>query len=434
MKNIIKSVSVLAALTSLAFADGDSADQSKDLKKVIEDQGIYVETAKPGIVLSGYVDAGYSYNFAGNGGVGTRVATDGGTGGNSGSNFSLNAFKLALEKPLSTKNELSAGFRADLIYGDDAASLGNGSAATNSNNLLVEQAFVDLNAPIGNGIVFKVGKFVTPLGYEVIERPANPNITYGNLFVNTIPLYHTGVLSAYKFNDIVDAKLGVVNGANNDQQSTFGTDHAQGAGLLATVNVTAPGGNANIQQGVFLSFNGGGNNAYLAPAIGGTPVGAQTNDTAWVYDIWGTWSPKFNSNLTLGFNGDFGDSTNSNVLAPGTTTEATFAGAAVYAKYQFTKLFSLATRTDWLHEDNQGKFITNSGGTLTGANDVYSFTATGSFDVFENTLLRAEYRADYGSEGLSSSSLDGSPVAGTTGITSSKGLAQLVDLEVVYSF
>ena len=421
MKNIIKSVSVLAALTSLAFA-GD--DQSKDLKKVIEDQGIYVETAKPGIVLSGYVDAGYSYNFAGNHPVASRFGTDGGVNGGTGSNFSLNAFKLALEKPLSTKNELSAGFRADLIYGDDVAALNGSTATANSNNILVEQAFVDLNAPIGNGIVFKVGKFVTPLGYEVIERPANPNITYGNLFQNTIPLYHTGVLASYKVNDIIDVKGGVVNGSNNDYQSTFGsTSRTQGAALLGTVNVTAPGGNANIQQGVFISLNGAGNNATLEAT--------QSNDTAWVYDIWGTWSPKFNSNLTLGFNGDVGDSTTG---VAGVTTETSYEGAAVYAKYQFTKLFSLATRTDWLHEDNQGKFGSGALNAAT-ANDLYSFTATGSFDVFENTLLRAEYRMDYGSEGVTNPVLGGSgdSIAANPGFAASK-LAELVDLEIVYSF
>jgi len=428
LKNIIKSVSVLAALTSLAFA----GDEPKDLKKVIEDQGIYVETAKPGIVLSGYVDAGYSYDFNGAGAVGTRAATDGNTSGR-GSNFNLNAFKLALEKPLSTKNEFSAGFRADLIYGDDASALAGTNATgalnpatTSSNNLLLEQAFVQLNAPVGNGINFKVGKFVTPLGYEVIERPANQNITYGNLFVNTIPLYHTGVLASYKVNDIIDVKGGVVNGANSDQQTGTafggaGGGTPNGVGLLGTVNVTAPGGNANIQQGVFIALN---SNATSNTGLLATPSEAPL----WVYDIWGQWKPKFNSNLTLGFNGDFGEGTQ---YLAGLSNNTTFEGAAVYAKYQFTKIFSLATRTDWLHTDNGGKFTPDG---YAGANDIYSFTATGSFDVFENTLLRAEYRADYGSEGISAGggNLPAGAPFGTAPV--SKGPAQLIDLEIVYSF
>ena len=49
-------------------------------------------------------------------------------------------------------------------------------------------------------------------GYEVIERPANMNITYGQLWQNAFPLTYIGVLSSYRFDDYLDAKLGVVNG------------------------------------------------------------------------------------------------------------------------------------------------------------------------------------------------------------------------------
>ena len=46
---------------------GVSEKQVKELEKMIEDAGIYVETAKKGVVLSGYVDASYSYNMNGGG-------------------------------------------------------------------------------------------------------------------------------------------------------------------------------------------------------------------------------------------------------------------------------------------------------------------------------------------------------------------------------
>ena len=88
MKTMLKTFSAVALLGTLAlrpaFADDtttvaaptdtasdttptDAKDQ-KDLKKVIEDQGInYVETAQKGITLSGYVDTSYTYQFAGGG-------------------------------------------------------------------------------------------------------------------------------------------------------------------------------------------------------------------------------------------------------------------------------------------------------------------------------------------------------------------------------
>ncbi len=53
-------VMVLPVLADDATTTTDAKDQ-KDLKKVIEDQGInYVQTAQKGITLSGYVDASYT--------------------------------------------------------------------------------------------------------------------------------------------------------------------------------------------------------------------------------------------------------------------------------------------------------------------------------------------------------------------------------------
>src|SRR5262245_52618289 len=64
MKTMLKALSVAVLSASLAYA-GDTAKDVKDLKKIVEDQGIYVETAQHGIVLSGYVDTSYTYQFPG---------------------------------------------------------------------------------------------------------------------------------------------------------------------------------------------------------------------------------------------------------------------------------------------------------------------------------------------------------------------------------
>ncbi len=203
----------------------DAKDQ-KDLKKVIEDQGInYVETAQKGITLSGYVDTSYTEQFGGRG-----TAFGGGSGRRchqfdvNNDNFNVNAVKIALEKALPDKNEWAAGFRIDTIYGSDAQVLnslsgGNvlegGGDGTDSSDLLLEQALVKFRIPVGNGLDIYAGKFVTFLGYEVIESPANLNFSRGLLFTNAIPLTHTGVYADYKFNDTFEAKFGIVDGWNN---------------------------------------------------------------------------------------------------------------------------------------------------------------------------------------------------------------------------
>ena len=185
---------------------------AKDTKKVAQNN--FVETAQKGIKLSGYVDMGYSYNFnsAGEQKVVPRFGTDTAYAGD----FNLYAVKLALEKPLTEENKAQAGFRADVMIGEDAnyfadrdsAVLRSDNTEMDSNALFLEQAYVSIRAPIGNGWDFKVGKFVSILGYEVIERPANMNITYGLLF-QQFPLYYTGVLSSYRFEEYLDAKLGL---------------------------------------------------------------------------------------------------------------------------------------------------------------------------------------------------------------------------------
>jgi len=449
---MFKTMAVLALASSVSFA-GEDAKASKDLEKKIQDQAIYVETAKPGVTLSGYVDAGYSFNAEGptkTTGDNVRFGDDSTQRGS----FNLNAFKLALEKPLGDKDDFAAGFRADLMFGQDANILANASSPTftsvnnptagqanglsSATDTFVEQAFVQFRAPVGNGIDFKVGRFVALAGYEVIERPANLNITYGNLFTNMIPLYHQGVEASYKFNDTVNVSGAVVNGWNNSHPSITGgngsSTQPDNYGLIGQVNVNAPGGNANITQTVYYGVNGDAN------ILGNSPT-TTNNDGVFQYDVWGNWKPKFaNDKLLLGFNGDYGRA-GYDVDAVTSKTE-NFYGFALYSKYQFTKIYSLAGRADWIHNTNGAKWADQSsvtgvgglaavgvgGSNLARSNDVYSYTLTSSFDVWENMLLRAEYRIDWGNDwGITAT---GTPSAGSSRF----GASHLVTAEVVYSF
>ena len=84
----------MAVTTSLCKADSAPETSAQDTKKMVQNN--FVETAQKGVKLSGYVDAGYSYNFTGSGNnsmVSTRYATDTAQRGD----FNLYAVKLALE-------------------------------------------------------------------------------------------------------------------------------------------------------------------------------------------------------------------------------------------------------------------------------------------------------------------------------------------------
>ena len=400
----------VAALLTLSLplrAGEDGGAFAKDPKRLV--QSNFVETEQSGIRLSGYVDAGYSYNFNSSGlsKVSGRFGSDQASRGD----FNLYAFKAALEKALSNENRAQAGFRTDIMIGEDAYYLANRYASDNanwgnndsqnSNYLFLEQAYASLRAPVGNGWDFKIGKFVSILGYEVIERPANMNITYGLLF-DSMPLYYTGILSSYRFDDYLDAKLGVVNGSNSDNNTTTAL-RGDGCAVLAALNVTAPGGNANWSNNFQYSTNED-NNTSGEPTESTTGICTQNQSDsgsghALIYNSWGSWAPKFaEDKLLLSFNALLATATTgvSTHHGFGWGYSATWYGAGAYLKYQLN---------DWLYLASRGEFLSGSNGAILADADNYAaapsrweYTLTAGFSVIDNLLIRSEYRMDWGNQ------------------------------------
>jgi hypothetical protein len=433
MKKITAILGVLAAVASLSFADSGPEASATDTKKIVQNN--FVETAQKGVKLSGYVDAGYSYNFTGSGNqsiVNSRSPNDSAQRGD----FNLYAFKVALEKALTSENKAQAGFRADVIIGEDANYLkdrdntGTNSAYTNieqdSNSLFLEQAYAQFRIPVGNGWDWKVGKFVSILGYEVIERPANMNITYGLLFQNAYTFTYTGVLTSYRFDDYLDAKLGVANGANSDNNTAVG-GQGDGVTLLASLNVTAPGGNANWSNN-FTWDTSNPNDTVISTTNSSWPT-ANSNPSAGVfaYNAWGNWAPKFaDDKLLFAF-----DSVIATQAAGGAATTyypgSTWYGASAYTKYQFNDWFYLAGRGEYYGTSNnrkQGVTNVNNGASL----NWWEWTLTAGFNVIDNLLIRAEYRLDWGDYSYNSTGVQAGQ-AGTGG-----GPSHYAGAEVVYSF
>jgi len=439
IKNITVLLGVLAAVASLSLADSAPEASAQDTKKMVQNN--FVETAQKGVKLSGYVDAGYSYNFTGtspakstvNGRFGSDTAQKG--------DFNLYAVKIALEKALTSENTAQAGFRTDVMIGEDANYLSNRTNVNdgtnndqNSNALFLEQAYVAIRAPVGNGWDFKVGKFVAIIGYEVVERPANMNVTYGLLW-QQYPLFYTGVLSSYKFDEYLDGKLGVVNGSNDDN-NTNTAGSGDGCSVIAALNVTAPGGNANWNNNIQYSTNPENDTAVSTSANSTFVGGAQPSSSGSmvIYNSWGNWAPKFASNkLLLAFDSVLG-SYNS------TTVATTWYGAAAYAKYQFNDWFSLASRGEYLGSNNAGKFGVNGSTTTQGTtnashatgNNLWEYTLTAGFNVIDNLLIRAEYRLDWGSGAVGGSA--GVANSDTAAVSGSGGPAHYAGAEIVYSF
>jgi len=387
-------VSTLTMSMPLPADVGAPAPSAKDLDYVTETFN-HVETADPGIILSGYVDVGYIYNFTGSTPNTQGYAADAGSKGD----FSVNAVKLVLEKPLAgNTDQLEAGFRVDMMLGEDAQGFSGFGPAGSGDSLYVQQAYVEMNLPYANGINLIVGRFNSMLGFEADERVDNINITQGfNASVDPGP--SNGVLASYAVTDQLSIAGGIINGSGAWTNSGIDTEE-EGYALTGAIALGNESGSAETQ----LAF-------HWAP-WGDAGVGAgQTQNEHLLGLNWiGTWAPQsFEDKLFLGYNvslwlGENYSGTNSSAIV---TT-------SWYAKYQWTDIFHTAGRFEYTH-NNDGQFtgLAATGG----SDDVYGWTGTLGFDLLENLLIRAEYRADWGND-----------------VNAGEDIAHTVAMQAVYTF
>src|ERR1700722_13575189 len=140
--------------------------------------------------VSGFVDLYYAYNFN----TPTRpCAVIGGVAvynclrnfDVTQNAFSLNLAGLTLEKKVTPDRR--AGFRLDLAFGPAAAMIHATEPGGSDVFQNIEQAYVSYLAPIGSGLQFDVGKFVSPADFESIETRDDWNYSRGLLFTLATP-------------------------------------------------------------------------------------------------------------------------------------------------------------------------------------------------------------------------------------------------------
>src|SRR5438034_1460398 len=160
--------------------------------------------------LSGFVDGYYGYNF--NTPI-TRKAGPERTFDVNHNSLSLNLAELSLEKKPTSDSR--GGFRLDLDFGptQDIVNATDTSGPHIFRN--VGQAYLSYQADVGKGLQIDFGKFVTPLGFEVIKTRDDWNYSRSLLFSLAIPFYHLGARATYALNDKVAVAGYLVNGWNN---------------------------------------------------------------------------------------------------------------------------------------------------------------------------------------------------------------------------
>src|SRR6266850_7415355 len=188
-----------------------------------------------GMTLNGLIATSYSYNFnrPGSGTSQFRVFDfDDNT-------FKLDEFELVAQKAVGKTRD--SGFRVDLTLGSSvprvtaSAGLFRDDAGV-AGDIDVHQAFASYIAPLGSGLRFDAGKFITSHGYEVIDGYDgwNDNATRSILFGYAIPFTHLGARATYVFSPRVTAIGMVVNGWD------VARDNNRSKSVGAQVTLTSP--------------------------------------------------------------------------------------------------------------------------------------------------------------------------------------------------
>jgi hypothetical protein len=186
-----------------------------------------------GIEIGGWMNGGATFNpshstLGYNGPV---------TFGDRANQAQFNQFNMFLKRDVvNSGKSWDLGFRADFMFGTDAIftqAYGNPAADPTTGALIqhrgdwdlnilntgrnygvaLPQAFVEIYAPIANGLTIKAGHFYTPIGFESVPAPNNFFYSHAYTMQYGEPFTHTGVLTHYNVDKNIVFMSGAITGS-----------------------------------------------------------------------------------------------------------------------------------------------------------------------------------------------------------------------------
>jgi len=272
--------------------------------------------------------------------------------------FEHNQFSFALAEVAlikATTPDDRVGFRLDLDYGPVTDWVHSADPAGPEVVKHFQQAYISYLAPVGTGLTFDIGKFVTQHGAEVIEAKDNWNYSRSLLFSWAIPYYHMGVRLGYAPNDRVMLGAVLTNGWNNTKDNNSQKTY----GLQAILKPVAP-------ASLVLNY------------MGGPEQADNTDDWRHLFDATLTYA--VNDVLSVMGNYDYGRDETAGVTV-------TWQGVALYAKAQVNPIFALIPR--WEYYNDEDGFTTGA------AQNVQELTLTAEVKHSQGLIMRVEYRRDW---------------------------------------
>ena len=173
--------------------------------------------------LSGYVSSSYTAAGSSNGAAiaKTNADTD---------HFKLDVVSLTLASAQGA-GEYATGYTVQFWAGPDDAT------SSNTDEVELMQANIDLRLPFGNGIDLKVGQFGTVVGNEVFDYDSNAFFQRSVAFAYQ-PTHHTGILASYQVSDDLGIQLGFVN--DTSTTATNASDDDGSSAYIGSVSYTLP--------------------------------------------------------------------------------------------------------------------------------------------------------------------------------------------------
>jgi hypothetical protein len=192
----------------------------------------WVGLQKYGINLGGWGTAGINYN--------SHNPSDRSNGPVSmtdrAGEFHLYQLNLFIEKAVTKGSTWDVGGRFDFMFGTDARytqATGHWDMGLISQkdlrfyDIALPQAYVEIYAPIGNGLSGKFGHFYGLIGYESVSSPPNFFSSHTYSFKSS-PFTTTGALFNYPLNEQWSVNLGAVTGGDNFDRDLGAWSHMSG--------------------------------------------------------------------------------------------------------------------------------------------------------------------------------------------------------------
>jgi len=375
----------LAAVGAVSMASAVRADEAKLSS---------VQTALSNTIISGYVSASMNWNVnhtADGDSIGEQIPLQGGKA----DGFNLDVVKLSISKA-EDESPWASGYEADLLFGPDAVGWnvaapgsGNSSYYDGYSDFAIQQAYITLRTPVGNGIDWKVGVFNTIIGYESFDAGSNPNYTRSWGWA-VEPTEHTGILGTYAINSAWSVSAGIANtliaGINTrNGYNTSETPSVWDKTYMGSVTYTAPSSwgwasGSALYAGVVYGWGGGKQGT---TGTHGDEGGNQQN-----YYAGATLNSPW-KDVTFGASFDYVQ--NLNGLKYFNTAHGDEYIFGLYNTIKATDKLSFNSRAEYWDAEAKGGPSGNELGSVTGV----ALTEDLEYDLWANVMSRLEVRWDH---------------------------------------